>query len=183
MDRDIKPDWQSLSRRIKRRWDQLSDAELDQAKGNREYLLRKVHEHYGLARYEIDQELSRLGVGETQATGASLGSQGYAEKDNLAPPGSGLNDQGEAAGYAEARDASPADLEGTRSEVMRIGSEMDPRRNGAAVTRESAEHRIDPDPQDQLKDRGTATHSGCAAPLDQPRHRSRERRRGGERRS
>lgn len=115
MDRDTaNSSWQELSGRIKRRWNQLSDEELAQAEGDREYLLRKVHERYGLARDEIDQELDLLGVSE-------------------------------------------------------------------APRREATQRRENPEPQDALKNRGTATQSGRAAPLDQPRHTGRERRRGGER--
>ena len=52
--------WKQLSGRIKQKWGQLTDDDLKQAEGNREYLFGKLQEKYGLAKEKAEEELKRL---------------------------------------------------------------------------------------------------------------------------
>lgn len=102
--------WQQLSGRIKQKWGKLTDDDLMKARGDREYLVGKLHEEYGIARDRAEDELETLGYGEyeqdstrqTRGTSQGVNTAGYANTDNIA--GSGLNDQGESSGLEQSRE-------------------------------------------------------------------------------
>jgi uncharacterized protein YjbJ (UPF0337 family) len=105
--------WQQLSGKIKQKWGQLTDDDLTRSAGNREYLVGKLHEQYGLAKDRANSELDTLGYG--------------------AGSGSGLDDQGEASGYEQSRDSSlgnrdAAERSGTGT-LKASGSDVDSQQN------------------------------------------------------
>jgi uncharacterized protein YjbJ (UPF0337 family) len=53
----IESRWQEYRASAKRRWDKLSEAQLNGTRGNREYLLKRVQEAYSLTRDEADRQL------------------------------------------------------------------------------------------------------------------------------
>ena len=57
----IKGKWWQLSGKLKEKWGKLTDDELRKADGNKDYLLGKLLEHYGLAREKAEQNLKDLG--------------------------------------------------------------------------------------------------------------------------
>src|SRR5690242_1183610 len=114
--------WQQLSGKIKRKWGKLTDDDLTRAAGDREYLVGKLHEQYGIARDRAESELDNLGYGEhdedvdlRSSSRSSAGRMDLAGESgggrklqagfaNAGSPGSGLDDQGEASGYEQSRD-------------------------------------------------------------------------------
>lgn len=68
MNRDMaQGKWQQLSGKIKEKWGKLTHDDLTRAEGDRDYLVGKVHEHYGIARDKVDDELDTLGYREDDA--------------------------------------------------------------------------------------------------------------------
>ncbi|HEY8118243.1 MAG TPA: CsbD family protein [Methylophilaceae bacterium] len=62
MNKDIiKGDWKQLSGKIKQKWGKLTDDDLKRAEGNKEYLVGKLQEHYGLAKDKAEQNLKEIG--------------------------------------------------------------------------------------------------------------------------
>ena len=53
----IKGKWKQLGCRIKERWGNLSDDDLDVAEGHSEYLAGKLQERYGWTKEKVQQEL------------------------------------------------------------------------------------------------------------------------------
>jgi uncharacterized protein YjbJ (UPF0337 family) len=47
--------------KLKEKWGKLTDDELDQAEGNRDYLIGKVQEKYGLSKEEAQKQLDKFG--------------------------------------------------------------------------------------------------------------------------
>lgn len=174
MDRDEAPAGRpASSRNIKQRWDRLSDAEIARGQGDREYLVGKIHERYGLARDEIDQALGELDArGEHRPVGP-LGSQGYADADSVVPPGD----------VALGEDIKAhSEMHADSHEVRR-----DPGKGAADKDEDGQTGSIEcppgQDEQDVLKDSGAATRAAHAAPLDRPRRREDRRRQGDSHRS
>lgn len=56
--------WQQLSGKIKQKWGKLTDDDLTRAEGDREYLVGKLHEQYGIAKDKAEDELETLGYTE-----------------------------------------------------------------------------------------------------------------------
>ena len=56
--------WQQLSGKIKQKWGKLTDDDLTRAEGDREYLVGKLHEQYGIAKDKAEDELENLGYTE-----------------------------------------------------------------------------------------------------------------------
>jgi uncharacterized protein YjbJ (UPF0337 family) len=54
--------WKKLSGKLKQKWGELTDDDLKQAEGNREYLYGKLQEKYGLAREKAEEQLRELGA-------------------------------------------------------------------------------------------------------------------------
>jgi uncharacterized protein YjbJ (UPF0337 family) len=53
--------WKQMRGKLKEKWGELTDDELDQAEGNRDYLVGKVQERYGLSKEEAQKQLDQLG--------------------------------------------------------------------------------------------------------------------------
>ncbi|AEB59938.1 CsbD family protein [Ectopseudomonas mendocina] len=53
----IKGKWKQLNGRIKERWGNLTDDDLDVAEGHSEYLAGKLQERYGWTKEKAQQEL------------------------------------------------------------------------------------------------------------------------------
>ncbi len=55
----IKGNWKQLTGKIKAKWGDLTDDDLQEAEGNREYLVGKVQERYGIAKdaaqHQVDE--------------------------------------------------------------------------------------------------------------------------------
>lgn len=58
----MKGKWKKLSGKLKQKWGELTDDDLKQAEGNREYLYGKLQEKYGLAREKAEEQLRELGA-------------------------------------------------------------------------------------------------------------------------
>jgi uncharacterized protein YjbJ (UPF0337 family) len=57
----VKGNWKQLSGKIKAKWGKLTDDDLMKAEGNKDYLLGKLQEHYGLAKERAEQQLKDVG--------------------------------------------------------------------------------------------------------------------------
>jgi uncharacterized protein YjbJ (UPF0337 family) len=65
MNRDMaQGQWKQLSGKIKQRWGKLTDDDLTRAEGDRDYLVGKVQEQYGIGRDKVEDELQTLGYRE-----------------------------------------------------------------------------------------------------------------------
>jgi uncharacterized protein YjbJ (UPF0337 family) len=53
----IQGKWKQLSGRIKERWGNLTDDDLDVAEGHSDYLAGKLQERYGWSKEKVQQEL------------------------------------------------------------------------------------------------------------------------------
>ncbi|WP_339516233.1 CsbD family protein [Pseudomonas sp. RL_15y_Pfl2_60] len=53
----IKGKWKQLNGRIKERWGNLTDDDMDVAEGHSEYLAGKLQERYGWSKEKAQQEL------------------------------------------------------------------------------------------------------------------------------
>ncbi|HSH84664.1 MAG TPA: CsbD family protein [Guyparkeria sp.] len=58
MDSDrIKGNWNQIKGRIKQEWGQLTDDDLAEAEGHRDFLIGKVQEKYGIAKDEAREQV------------------------------------------------------------------------------------------------------------------------------
>jgi uncharacterized protein YjbJ (UPF0337 family) len=57
----IEGNWKQIAGKIKQKWGKLTDDDLQKASGQREYLLGKLQEHYGIAKEKAEAELKALG--------------------------------------------------------------------------------------------------------------------------
>jgi uncharacterized protein YjbJ (UPF0337 family) len=65
MNQDIaQGNWKQLSGKIKQKWGKLTDDDLLKAKGDKEYLVGRLHEQYGIAKDKVEDELQTLGYRE-----------------------------------------------------------------------------------------------------------------------
>ncbi|HDR9202176.1 TPA: CsbD family protein [Burkholderia vietnamiensis] len=53
----IKGQWKQLTCKVKAKWGKLTDDDLAVAEGNRDYLVGKIQERYGIARDEAERQL------------------------------------------------------------------------------------------------------------------------------
>ena len=53
--------WKQLAGKLMTTWGKLTEDDIAKADGNREYLLGKLQEHYGLAKDSAEQRLKELG--------------------------------------------------------------------------------------------------------------------------
>ncbi|MDI1309858.1 MAG: CsbD family protein [Methylotenera sp.] len=60
----LQGDWKQLTGKIKQKWGKLTDDDMTQAEGNREYLVGKLQEHYGLTKDMAKQNLKDIGYGD-----------------------------------------------------------------------------------------------------------------------
>lgn len=56
-----KDKWKQLAGRIKAKWGRLTDAEIQQAENNTDYLIAKLQERYGLAKEQVEENLRDIG--------------------------------------------------------------------------------------------------------------------------
>lgn len=76
--------WKQLSGKLKQKWAKLTDDDLKQAQGDRDYLLGKLQEYYGLARDKAETALKELGykAGDRTDRAGSIGrGQGSAHRN------------------------------------------------------------------------------------------------------
>lgn len=57
----VKGKWKQLSGKLKEKWGKLTDDDLKRAEGNKDYLVGKLQEHYGLAKDKAEHHLKELG--------------------------------------------------------------------------------------------------------------------------
>jgi uncharacterized protein YjbJ (UPF0337 family) len=53
----IKGQWKQLSGKLKAQWGKLTDDDLAVVEGDREYLIGRIQERYGIARDEAERQL------------------------------------------------------------------------------------------------------------------------------
>ena len=56
----IEGNWKQMSGSIKNHWGKLTDGEVDQAEGNREKLVGKIQERYGIAKDEAEKQIDEF---------------------------------------------------------------------------------------------------------------------------
>lgn len=56
----IKGQWKQLTGRIKAKWGDLTDDDLQEAEGNSEYLAGKIQERYGIAKDEAQRQVDEF---------------------------------------------------------------------------------------------------------------------------
>lgn len=59
-DDKIKGQWKQLSGKLKAKWGQLTDDDLQVADGNAEYLAGKLQERYGIAKDEAKKQIEEF---------------------------------------------------------------------------------------------------------------------------
>ena len=65
MNQDIaQGNWKQLSGKLKQKWGKLTDDDLTRAKGDKDYLVGKLQEQYGIAKDKAEDELQTLGYRE-----------------------------------------------------------------------------------------------------------------------
>jgi uncharacterized protein YjbJ (UPF0337 family) len=57
----VKGKWKQISGRVKAKWGKLTDDDLTRAEGNKNFLVGKLQEHYGLAKDDAEKHLEALG--------------------------------------------------------------------------------------------------------------------------
>jgi len=65
----FKGQWLQLKGQIKEKWGQLTDDDLDQAGGQRDQLVGRIQERYGLAKDEVNTQLDALIAAEPKRFG------------------------------------------------------------------------------------------------------------------
>lgn len=60
-DDTVRGKWKQLSGKIMEKWGKLTDDDLKRSEGNREYLVGRLQEHYGLAKESAERHLKELG--------------------------------------------------------------------------------------------------------------------------
>jgi len=56
----IKGNWKQMTGAVKEQWGDLTDDEITQAEGNREQLVGKIQERYGLAKSEAERQVDEF---------------------------------------------------------------------------------------------------------------------------
>ena len=56
----IKGKWSQLSGKLKEKWGKLTDDDLSQLDGHREYLVGKLQERYGIAKDQADVQVKEF---------------------------------------------------------------------------------------------------------------------------
>ena len=56
----IEGDWKQFKGKIKKNWSQLTDDEIDEVSGNREVLIGKLQERYGIGKEEAEKQIKDL---------------------------------------------------------------------------------------------------------------------------
>jgi len=55
----IQGNWKQFKGRVKEKWGKLTDDELDRIRGQRDQLVGKLQEHYGMGREEADTQVQQ----------------------------------------------------------------------------------------------------------------------------
>lgn len=128
--------WQQLSGKIKQKWGKLTDDDLTRAAGDRDYLVGKLHEQYGIARDRAESELDNLGYGEhdEDADLRSSSRSAAGRMDLAGEPGSGRKLQAGGSGQADVDSQDNADNGGD----LRGGESQEARYQPAGHTLEAA---------------------------------------------
>jgi len=56
----IKGNWNQFKGKIKEKWGRLTDDDLDVAEGQRDQLIGKIQERYGIAKEEVERQFAEL---------------------------------------------------------------------------------------------------------------------------
>ena len=56
----IKTRWPQLSGKLKRKWSKLTEADVNQPDGHRDYLVGKLQERYGIAKEKADVQVKEF---------------------------------------------------------------------------------------------------------------------------
>jgi len=56
----IKGNWNQFKGKIKEKWGRLTDDDLDVAEGQRDQLIGKIQERYGIAKEEVQRQFAEL---------------------------------------------------------------------------------------------------------------------------
>src|SRR5262245_5299142 len=67
-DPNLKGKWNELRGRVRERWGELTNDDLDRIEGRREQLVGAIQQHYGKSRDEVEREVERW-EGETRLRG------------------------------------------------------------------------------------------------------------------
>lgn len=57
----VKGKWKQVAGQIKTKWGKLTDDDLIEAEGNKDFLVGKLQEHYGLAKDAAEKQVKELG--------------------------------------------------------------------------------------------------------------------------
>ena len=68
----FKGKWLQLKGQIKEKWGQLTDDDLDAAAGQRDQLVGRIQERYGLAKDEVNRDLDALIATEPRRAGSGM---------------------------------------------------------------------------------------------------------------
>jgi uncharacterized protein YjbJ (UPF0337 family) len=126
MNQDIaQGNWKQLSGKIRQKWGKLTDDDLTRAKGDKEYLVGKLHEQYGLAKDRVEDELQTLGYREDdqdvdlRSSGRSaagrMDAAGYSDAELQDDAGSSRQDREGGAGHTLEAAGSGQDSSSNRS--------------------------------------------------------------------
>ncbi|MGR6036305.1 MAG: CsbD family protein [Candidatus Nitrosoglobus sp.] len=56
----IEGDWKQFKGKVKQKWGQLTDDELDEISGNRDILVGKIQERYGIGKEEAERRVKEF---------------------------------------------------------------------------------------------------------------------------
>ena len=56
----IKGNWSQLSGRLKEKWGKLTDDDVTQSEGHREYLIGRLQERYGIAKEKAEVQIKEF---------------------------------------------------------------------------------------------------------------------------
>jgi uncharacterized protein YjbJ (UPF0337 family) len=56
----IEGDWKQFKGKVKQKWGQLTDNELDEIAGNRDILVGKIQERYGIGKEEAERRVKEF---------------------------------------------------------------------------------------------------------------------------
>lgn len=56
----IEGNWKQFKGNVRKKWGQLTDDEIDEAAGNREILVGKIQERYGIEREEAERQVEEF---------------------------------------------------------------------------------------------------------------------------
>ena len=57
---EIKGNWKQFTGEVKSKWGELTDDEITEAKGDRDVLIGKIQERYGIAKEEAEKQVDEF---------------------------------------------------------------------------------------------------------------------------